>query len=141
MDALLRSVDTVRLVVDFGLVVLIWLVQLVIYPSFRHVDPDAFVAWHARYSALITLVVVPLMLAQVAAVAAQLWRGADAWTVASAVLVGAIWLLTFLVSVPAHAALQAEGNLPRLVDHLVSTNAWRTAGWTLVFLCGLASRT
>jgi len=140
MDAVLKSVDTIRIVVDFGLVVLIWLVQLVIYPSFRHVDPDAFVAWHARYSALITLIVVPLMLVQVAAVAAQLWRGAGAWTVAAAGIVAAIWLLTFLVSVPAHAALQAEGNLTHRVDRLVDTNWWRTAGWTLVFLCGLASR-
>jgi len=59
---------TARLVVDFCLVVLIWLVQLIIYPSFRYMSPEQLAIWHPKYTTLITLVVGPLMLAQVAVV-------------------------------------------------------------------------
>jgi hypothetical protein len=31
---------TARIAVDFGLVVLIWLVQLIIYPSFQYMSAD-----------------------------------------------------------------------------------------------------
>ena len=51
---------------SFGLVVLIWLVQVVIYPAFAEIAPEHFTRWHAGYTRAVTWIVAPLMLGQVA---------------------------------------------------------------------------
>jgi len=40
------SIPLIRLLFDFGLLVLIWLVQLVIYPSFLYYEQDNLKRWH-----------------------------------------------------------------------------------------------
>ncbi|MEQ9363414.1 MAG: hypothetical protein RIF32_04185, partial [Leptospirales bacterium] len=62
----------------FGLVVLIWLVQLVIYPAFMYADAEQFTDWHRVYTERVSLVVVPLMLGQLVLAGARLgleWLG------------------------------------------------------------------
>src|SRR5919112_3032071 len=54
---------------SFGLVVLIWLVQIIIYPAFAEIAPDRFARWHAGYTRAVTWIVAPLMLGQVALLA------------------------------------------------------------------------
>ena len=44
------EIEAIRSVVDFGAVVLIWLVQLVIYPSFLHYAESDLVNWHKIYT-------------------------------------------------------------------------------------------
>ena len=51
---------------SFGLVVLIWLVQVIIYPAFADIAPQRFTRWHAGYTRALTWIVMPLMLGQVA---------------------------------------------------------------------------
>ena len=120
-------------IVAFGLVVLIWLVQLVIYPAFAEIAADGFAAWHGRYTRAITLVVAPLMLAQVALAIALLARRRDPATIAYALLVASTWIATAFVAVPIHDAL-ATGRDPARIERLVRTNWVRTVAWTLAFL-------
>ncbi|MBX2821145.1 MAG: hypothetical protein KTR29_15725, partial [Rhodothermaceae bacterium] len=61
-----------RTVVDFGLLVLIWIVQLIVYPGFKYSDIHLFGDWHSQYSMLISFLVIPLMLSQVGIVGMQL---------------------------------------------------------------------
>ena len=128
---------TARIAVDFGLVVLIWIVQLIIYPSFRYYSPAELAVWHPKYSNLITLIVGPLMLAQVALIGWQLLQRPSGFTVASAVLVGLMWAATAFGAVPIHNAIAAGDASPETLARLVSVNWVRTVGWTLVFLLGL----
>ena len=58
------SIPLIRLLFDFGLLVLIWLVQLVIYPSFLYYEQDNLKRWHEKYTQKITYVVLPLMMGQ-----------------------------------------------------------------------------
>lgn len=128
-------------IVGAGLLVLIWLVQLVIYPAFHAIEPAGFRAWHAGYTAAVTWVVAPLMLLQ-AGLAVWLWiagAGPRWLLVANAGLILLAWGVTFAVSIPCHEALQRELS-PRVIDHLVRTNWLRTAAWTLTFLVSLALR-
>lgn len=133
------DLDLLRILVDFGLVVLIWLVQLVIYPSFLYADRERLVGWHASYTTRITVVVMPLMLTQVAVVGLQvLGRGALLdWL--SAALVVAVWLLTFLRAVPLHGRIGEAADLDRDLPALVRWNWPRTILWTMVFVLGWAS--
>ncbi|MEO1009857.1 MAG: hypothetical protein AAFX53_01035 [Bacteroidota bacterium] len=56
--------EILRLLCDFGLVVLIWSVQLIIYPSFQFYNPIELLLWHGIYVHRITYVVLPLMVGQ-----------------------------------------------------------------------------
>ena len=121
-----------RVAADFGMLVLIWLVQLIIYPSFEFSDKETFTFWHARYTGLITLVVLPLMLGQVALIGYQLTQERSWSTIACAVLIAFCWIVTFTLLVPAHNRLQTVGNDIEVVRWLVLTNWLRTIAWTVV---------
>ena len=125
-----------RALIDFGLVVLIWLVQLIIYPSFHYVSAFEFQAWHGRYQTLISWFVIPMMFCQVWLVGREALATRSLVDAASALLVAAAWIVTFTLSVPCHRALAQAGKDPAVIDRLVATNWLRTVAWTLVFVLG-----
>lgn len=127
----------VALLVQLGttlpLVGLIWFVQVVAYPLFGRVGAAEFPAYHEAHARLITYVVAPLMLGELAGALAWLIRPGEgvpryvAWV--GAALAVAAWLVTMFVSVPKHDVL-ARGFDPRAHELLVLTNWLRTATWT-----------
>lgn len=126
-------VQVSRVAVDFGMLILIWLVQLIIYPSFEFSAKQSFLQWHERYTGLITLVVLPLMLAQIGLAIWQVYSGDRTWETLTALgLIGFCWLVTFALSVPAHNQLQTLGNDIDTVRWLVQSNWLRTIAWTAV---------
>ena len=129
-----------RTAIDFGLVVLIWLVQLIIYPSFQYYSPAELAIWHPKYANLITWIVGPLMLAQVGLLGWDLLNRFTGLTLLSAVLVGLMWVATAFLSVPLHNAIAAGDTAPDTLARLVSTNWVRTVGWTVVWGLGLWER-
>jgi hypothetical protein len=60
----LIDIHELRTLLDFGMVVVLWLVQLVIYPSFLTCDPARFVDWHRTYTSRVAWVIIPIMFAQ-----------------------------------------------------------------------------
>lgn len=133
------TLDFFRLLLDFGLVVLIWLVQLIIYPSFEFVDRKQLEYWHGRYTSLIAVVVVPLMLGQVLVVGLQVMQRGSVLDWTSAGLVAAVWLVTFVRAVPLHERIGRGSNPEEDVPALVRWNWPRTALWTLIFIVGWAT--
>ncbi len=128
------SLDILRLMTDFGLVVLIWLVQLIIYPGFAFYEMSHFPGWHRRYMQLVTFVVAPLMLLQAGLTMSQLFsRGS--WTDwVSLLLVLLVWGITFFLAVPLHNALgETDGHKER-VARLVAVNWYRTGTWSILWL-------
>lgn len=125
--------------VAFGLVVLIWTVQLIIYPSFAAIAPERFLRWHAEYTRGVTWVVAPLMLGQAAVLGRLLVVRPSPWVVLAAGLVAVAWVATFLLAVPAHDRLQAGGLDLEVLGRLVAANWIRTIAWTLAFLLLLAA--
>ncbi len=120
------------LAVDTGLVVLVWLVQLIIYPTFAAVEPARFRTWHRGYSRRIATVVVPLMVAQALLHGWGLLTALDAAAVVAAGCVVGAWLATFLGAVPCHRRLAAAGCEPRVLRSLLRWNLVRAVAWTLV---------
>jgi uncharacterized membrane protein YqjE len=122
-----------QIMVDSGLVVLIWLVQLIIYPSFRYTQEQHFTVWHSRYMRLISLIVGPLMLLQLSVELRYIFSGDYRWQ--RLVLLVAVLTCTFFISVPCHRRLQ-QGQQKDLevINRLVVTNWWRTVFWSLLFI-------
>jgi len=119
---------------SFGLVVLIWLVQVVIYPAFAEIAPERFTRWHAGYTRAVTWIVMPLMLGQVVLLGWLLMVRPSRWGYLAAGMVAVAWIATFALAVPAHDKLQANGIDGSVIRSLITTNWTRTAAWTLAFL-------
>lgn len=110
----------------------IWIVQLVHYPSFHYVNPTSFAEFSVFHQRAISYVVMPLMLLELISglylalvmpsLKVFLWMN-------FAMLVG-IWLSTFFLSVPLHNEL-IKGFNSEIIQQLVRTNWPRTILWTL----------
>ena len=120
-----------NLAVGWGLLVLIWLVQLIIYPGFHRISHEEFAAYHRWYVLRISSIVLPLMMAEL--ILAIWWVLADNYSsvsITSGLLVIVVWLSTFLLQVPIHNRLKA-GKDDKRIQRLVVTNWIRTAAWSL----------
>jgi hypothetical protein len=131
------TVLVLRLLVDFGLVILIWLTQLIIYPAFVQMDAKQLQSWHPTYNRMITIIVAPLMFAQLVAVIWQIVQEASLLPIASLLLVIAAWVITFLQAVPKHQNITEGLTVSQSAMQLVNINWRRTAVWSLVFLLSL----
>jgi hypothetical protein len=131
------EIDLLVLSIDFGLVVLIWLVQLVIYPSFLHYQANDLIIWHHTYTKRISMVVVPLMLGQAILAMIQIDRTFGGVELIRLLLIIAVWASTFTQFVPIHHNI-ASGTLERqMLQRLVSRNWLRTALWNGIFILDL----
>lgn len=110
----------------------IWLVQLLIYPSFRNIAPERFLAEMLKHQTVTGRVVILPMLVELGTSLALLvfnpelvllWLGN--------VCVGVWGFSTVLVQVPQHTRLAAEGPDARTLANLVKYNWPRTIAWTL----------
>lgn len=129
---MISSLDILRLVVDFGLVVLIWLVQLVIYPSFHYYPSDRLLKWHQLYTARVTYVVMPLMLGQLILILLQLWQQVDWYSLISFGILTGLWGSTFLYFIPLHGQIDSGNSEQQTLQDLVKHNWGRTLGWSLL---------
>jgi hypothetical protein len=125
---------TIRLAVDTGILVLIWMVQLIIYPAFHVMEASGFVQWHKKYMNAIGVIVIPLMLAQAGCIAQQLIEELSIASLVSAIAVLIAWIVTVTLSAPTHQKLQAEGKKQKTIQFLITTNWLRTIGWTIAFI-------
>jgi uncharacterized membrane protein len=117
----------------WGMVGLIWMVQLVHYPmlaGYSQAVPATAAVEHQRR---ITWVVGPLMTAEGVTALILLVRRPDtmgplsAWTAAA--LLGVALLSTVTIQVPLHAEL-AQRHDNRTAQRLITTNWVRTAAWS-----------
>lgn len=131
------TLDVARLVVDFGFLVLIWTVQLVIYPSFNYYTKGNLFKWHTSYTARVTFIVLPIMLSQLILALIQVFQLINWYTVTSLLIIAALWLLTFLIFVPLHQSIDANTPVKNVCDILVRKNWIRTILWTSLFLVSL----
>jgi uncharacterized membrane protein len=120
---------------------LIWLVQIVHYPLFAQVGDKTFWAYHRRHSQLITFIVAPLMLLELAT-GLLLWFRAPfhPFWILNTLGLAILWGSTALWQVPLHKQLTVADGTARLalIHHLVASNWLRTIVWSLrgAFLIG-----
>ena len=117
--------------VSWGLFILIWLVQLIIYPGLARIPSNDFVNYHAWYVTKITMVVLPLMICEIIITIALLFLQENLfYPIVTCGLVILVWSSTFTLQVPIHKSLQA-GKDKSKIRRLVVTNWIRTISWSL----------
>ena len=126
--------DLVKAVIDWAMLLVVWLVQLAVYPGFHRIEKSRFVAWHSRYLTLVGYLVGPLMIGQLGFV---VWNAfiVRHWISAETQYLGLValnWIGTFSMVVPIHDKLQCRGNSSKLVSQLVWANWPRTVLWSAI---------
>ncbi len=126
-----------ELLVDAGLFVLAWMVQLIVYPGFLAYSPSDLVTWHKKYTPRITWIVAPLMMAQLVLSFLLTVNNPRIISISVLLLVLGTWITTFLFFVPVHRLIDQGRAQMRDLNVLVAKNWMRTLGWTLIFLLNL----
>ncbi|SEL97689.1 hypothetical protein SAMN04488008_107156 [Maribacter orientalis] len=125
-------IDIIRLICDTGLLILIWIVQLIIYPSFSYYKHEDLFKWHETYTKRIAVIVIPLMFGQVITSSIQVYTNLDFYTITSSLLVIGVWLSTFLIFVPLDTNLSKREEVELSIKKLKLYNWLRTVLWSLI---------
>jgi|ETNmetMinimDraft_22_1059887.scaffolds.fasta_scaffold00025_42 hypothetical protein len=117
---------------DFGMLAIIWVVQLYTYPRFLLIDQQRFIRWHQLYIRRIACFVIPLMIGQAIAGITAVYLQPSLGSGLYLGLVTLTWCLTLLVAAPLHRKLQDVGNDPDTIRRLVEWNWGRSIAWTAI---------
>ena len=131
------TISEIHSLVDFGMCVVLWLVQLVIYPSFLRVKTSELLSWHKAYTFRVSFVILPLMFGQLVLAILSVMKDSSIleWLAVAFVLV--CWILTFFVSVPLHRKIEQNDITKETLQRLIITNWPRTILWSLIFGLGV----
>ena len=127
-------IEELRLILDLGLAVLIWMVQLVVYPSFKYFAPADLFNWHQKYTVRITYIVVPLMVGQLLVSGFLVYETITFYSLGSFILVLSLWAITFSLFVPIHEKIGSNSFTPEDLYLLEKRNWIRTILWNFIFV-------
>lgn len=126
-------------VIDFGLLILIWMTQLIVYPGFTYMQKDDLLQWHRRYTVSISMIVMPLMLSQLGMHLFGLFTSFSVFRFIDVLLILMIWINTFIKMVPIHNKIARGIQVSDNAKKLVIANWFRTVSWTLIFIFDLVT--
>ena len=140
---MIDSLSMANTVSTWFLVGVIWLIQLVVYPSFRNIDPGRFRGAMLHHQKWMARIVILPMLVELVTSLALLALHTDSLIYWYGCMCVATWgFSTLLIQVPQHTAI-AVGDLPQSdSNHLTVWNWPRTLAWTAHgILCAFAVAT
>lgn len=137
MENLLQILANFSLLVDAGLVVLIWMVQLIIYPSFLYYEQKNLIEWHQKYTSRIAVIVVPLMSFQLIFSLFTTFYNPVLNNYFHLISVLLLWIITFIWFAPIHLKISDGIVTTKMLNRLIYRNWLRTFLWTFVLILNL----
>ncbi len=131
------SLTLIRLLFDIGLVVLIWLVQLIIYPSFLFYERNNLKRWHYNYTKKITYIVLPLMMGQFIIAIIHLFNDFSIFSLGSFLIIVSLWVITISIFIPLHNKVSTDLVNQSTINKLIRLNWIRTLLWSGLFVLNL----
>lgn len=110
---------------------LIWVIQILHYPFFAHLERENYTKNQQRHMYLISFLVIPMMLMELITSVLLVLQPSDFRIefIIGLILVLLIWSSTFFVQMPIHQKL-LQGYDRAAIQKLISTNWIRTILWT-----------
>ena len=108
----------------------IWVIQLLHYPSFHFINDQKYIEFQHFHMKRISFIVVPVMLIELASALSLAYFFRSSLTIILLALLLGIWAITFIFFTNMHQKL-TDGYDQSIVDRLVQINWSRTALWTL----------
>lgn len=135
------SIDIVffHVITTVAMTIVIWVVQVIIYPMFLYVSTSDFPMYHSVYSRRITMLVAPLMVVELCSGFGLFFFRehhhivqyvSPFCLIANCLVLAVIWFCTLFLHVPQHDYL-SNGWHEETIRALIRTNRIRTALWTL----------
>ena len=118
--------------VTVALVTMIWIVQILHYPSFLYYDKASFPEAMLFHQRRISFIVVPLMIIELVLSMYVFAVDMNLNHLMSLICVIIVWASTFFIQVPLHSKLSTFNE--SLINNLVKGNVIRTLAWTLKLL-------
>ena len=133
LDNPLMILSFIHLISTAIIVGIIWVIQVVHYPSFYFIERDEYVSFQKFHMDKISYIVVPVMLIESISGFILIYNELNTVLLISMILLFFIWVLTGIFFVPIHQKL-TSGYQEELVEKLVKINWFRTIFWTLRLL-------
>ncbi len=131
MTKILTILQIASSLIMFGV---IWIIQLVQYPFFSHVNAENFPKYHAAHTFWITPVVAPAMIIELVTSILIIFYPPKNINIkllyVGLILTLIVWASTFFIQIPLHDKL-ANGFDANAHSSLVNTNWIRTIAWSL----------
>ena len=108
----------------------IWVIQLLHYPSFHFINDQKYIEFQHFHMQRISFIVIPAMLTELASALLLAYFFGSSLTIILLALVLGIWGITFIFFTNMHHKL-TDGYEHSIVDRLVKINWLRTALWSL----------
>lgn len=109
---------------------LIWVIQILHYPSFLFIDKNKNIAFSQFHQQRISFLVIPFMILELASLVYLIIKfPLKIEFYILGLLLGLIWISTFLLQVPCHHEL-SQGNI-KVINKLIKTNWIRTIAWSI----------
>ena len=108
----------------------IWVIQLLHYPSFHFINDQKYIEFQHFHMQRISFIVIPVMLIELASALLLSYFFRSSLTIILLALLLGIWGITFIFFTNMHQKL-TNGFDPSIVDRLVQINWARTALWSL----------
>ena len=112
---------------------IIWVIQIVHYPSFHYIDKSRYVSFQNFHMNKISYIVIPVMSIEAISGIILLYNDQTVLFIISLIILLVIWTLTAFYFTRAHQLL-ANGYKKDIVRKLVQANWVRTGLWTLLLL-------
>ncbi len=113
------------------IVAVIWVIQILHYPTFLFIESTKFPKFHRFHSTQITYIVAPIMVLELLTASCLLFLQPNSFLIVSnLILLILIWFFTFLMSVPFHNRLKIKKD-DKLIEKLILTNWPRTVLWSI----------
>lgn len=120
--------------IDFAMLVFLWLVQVIIYPSFKRISRDSILSWHKSYQTKVCIIMGPIMLLQIYGITMDFINAMSPVSIIRFLLLLTCWALTIFISVPLHKKIERNNDLENSMNKLIQTNVPRTITWTVIYL-------
>ena len=124
-------ISLIHLVFTSILVGIIWVIQLVHYPSFHFIRKDIYVSFQKLHTDKIAIIVAPVMLIELITGILLIYMetNINIVLIVSLVILLAIWILTAIYFYKAHQNLMSGYN-KEIINQLIKLNWIRTVLWT-----------
>ena len=125
----------IHLIFTSIMVGVIWVIQLVHYPSFHFIKPDMYTVFQKFHMEKISIIVMPMMIAELISVLLLLYNkdSKNILIIISFILLIIIWGITAVFFSGVHNKL-ITGYQETIVNNLVVMNWIRTLLWTMRLL-------
>ncbi len=128
-----ESLWLIHIIATAIMTAVIWIVQVIQYPSFSRLKEECFVEHHRQHSSRIALIVGPAMLVELVTGMMLFSTSVNTTRILmgfALALTGAIWASTALIQVPCHNRL-SRGFDASVHRRLVHSNWIRTIAWSI----------